>query len=60
MPLFEVEYEYIIPQYGITQVRANHIDDVEDAALEQLSETLEPEITGVSIESIREIKETVN
>jgi hypothetical protein len=56
MPTFEVEYEYIIPEYGVTTVMADSVDQAEEAALEQLSESLDPEIKGVSIESIRELK----
>lgn len=57
MALYEVEYEYFIPEYGMTQVRAPSMDEVEDIVLEQLSGSLDPEVKGVSIETIREIKE---
>lgn len=55
MPTYEVDYEYIIPQYGVTTVVADSIDKAEDVALEQLSESLDPEVTGVSIEAIKEL-----
>lgn len=58
MPNFEVEYSWDEPQYGVTTVIADNIELAESAALEQLAETLDPEITEMSIESIREIKKT--
>lgn len=54
---FEVEYSYVIPEYHVTTVRANHIDEVEELVLDELSATLPEEISRVdiTIETIREI-----
>lgn len=57
MPLYEVEYSYPITEYGVTQVQAENVDSAEHVALEQLSESLGPEIIELDIESIREIKQ---
>lgn len=57
MPLYEVEYSYPITEYGITQVTASTMEDAENVALEQLSDSLGPEIIELDIESIREIKQ---
>lgn len=57
MPNFEVEYSWDEPQYGVTTVIAKDLDEAEQVALDQLSDTLEPEITELTIESIKEIKQ---
>lgn len=56
MPNYEVEYSWDEPQYGIINVIADSLDHAEEVALEQLSDTLEPDIAEMSIESIKEIK----
>lgn len=56
MATFEVDYSWDEPQYGMITVEAPHIDAAEQVALDQLSETLDPEVTAMSIESIREVK----
>lgn len=57
MPTFEVDYTYYIPQYGVTTVVATDVDNAEDVALEQLSESLDPEIQELEIDAIKEIKQ---
>lgn len=57
MPTYEVDYEYIIPQYGVTTVVADNMDAAENVALDQLQETMEPEVEGIRIEAIKELKQ---
>lgn len=57
MAIYEVDYEYIIPEYGVTEIYADSYEEAEEAAIEHLSQTLDPEIKGISIESIREKKQ---
>ncbi len=59
MTEFEVEYSYTIPEYHVTRVFADHIDDVEDLVLDELSKVLPEEISRVDI-TIETIKEAKN
>lgn len=56
MATFEVDYTYYVPESHITTVVAKDIDDAEQAALDQLSDSLDPEITELEIDAIRELK----
>lgn len=57
MPEFVVEYSYDVPEYGSTVVTADNINDAESVALDQLSDSLETDITAICIESIKPKKD---
>lgn len=57
MPMYEVDYTYLVPEGNVTTVIADTIDLAEQAALDQLSDTLDPEITELTIEAIKEIRQ---
>lgn len=55
MPTFEVDYTYYVPQHGVTTVVATDVDDAEDVVLEQLSDSLDPEVQELEIDAIKEL-----
>ncbi len=57
MPTYEVDYTYYVPESHVTSVIAKDIDEAETVALEQLSDSLDPEITELEIDAIRELKQ---
>lgn len=55
---FVFDYEYIIPEVDSDTLTLDDnatLSDAEEAAYEYLSEKLPPEVTGVSIEMIKEV-----
>lgn len=55
MPMYEVDFDYKIEEYGTVQVEARDNDEAEDFAREHIAEAY-PEVTNISINVIREIR----
>lgn len=55
MPLYDVEFEYKIMEYGVTSLEADNPDQADEYAREYVYETY-PDVTDLSIVTVREVK----
>lgn len=55
MPLYDVEFEYKVTEFGITSLEATDPEQADEFAREYVYETF-PDITDLSIVTVREVK----
>lgn len=55
MPMYEVDFDYKIEEYGTVETEADGVDQAEDLAREHVHEAY-PEVTNVNIIAVREVR----
>lgn len=57
MPMFDVDFNYNVPEWSTVTVGADNSKSAEDNAMEIIKDEY-PEITDIEITGVREINET--